>query len=274
MLYNRQPFNKPPPSEDLYISQKLSERLMGWAIPPSSYRFLRLSFNRQPFNRPIQTEDNVYISANLYENLSGWLNIGADYYIAQRLNENLRGKARLASGVKVQAALLEELAGNACAVVGIQVSQQLLEFLGGTGHMGADVFIARVLQDHMGGAAHLGANLYTGAVLLEEASGTAHMGANIFAAHSLYEVLNGYANARDLREYITNITQAIPAGATLVIDAGNFNVTLQQGKNITDVIHWHEGDWLWISRDTISFTLAGIGSNSYQWEVFYHALYL
>lgn len=274
MLYNRQPYNILPPSENIPIRQHLSERLMGWAVRPTAFRFLRLAYNRQPYNRLIQTEDKIYISANLQEKLSGWMNIGAKFYITQRLSESLRGNAKVASGVRLQAALAELLEGSASAVAGIQVSQQLKEALVGDAHLGARIYTVQNFRESVDGDAHLGANLYTEAALMESVSGSAHMGANLYVSQSLYEVLNGYAYAGSMQEYVTRILEAIPPGATLVIDADNYNVTLQQGTKITDVIHWHKGDWLWIDRSTISFTLSGIGSSKLQWEVFYHALYL
>lgn len=274
--YNIQPYNQRKREERIPIRHHMEERLMGWAIPPIALRFPRLAYNRQPYNHPARTEENIIVRAAMTERLTGWLKIGADYTVSNRMTEQLAGRLRLAAGQKIVEDLEETLSGSAYGVTGYQIKDAFVESLEGALHLGADITMQPAhLKERLEGALHLGANIYTGFAAREELSGLVHMGADIYCAPAFYEVLNGYANVRNIAESITIITDPIPAGAVLVIDADRYTMTLQDknGKR-SDVIHWQQGDWLWVGRGTIALTLSGIGSNSYSWEVFYHALYL
>lgn len=275
MRFNVQPYNRTAPSEDIAVSHRLSEVLAGWAAPPVSFRFLRLSFNHQPYNRPLQAEENIAFRANMREQLTGWARIGADYAVRHRLNENLSGNMRLAAGIRIAVGVKETLSGHADLLIGHKISVALGEVLIGAFHMGADITVLPTsLTESLRGLFHLSANIYPAISVTEQLTGIVHMGANIYPCPALYEVLNGYANIRNIAEYVTIITDPIPAGGVLVIDAANYTVTLRTGLNTKDVIYWHKGDWLNVGRGTIRFTLSSIGSNAYNWEVFYHALYL
>lgn len=274
MRYNTQAFNRLDPDLDFPCGHQFTESLMGWAVDPLAFRFPRLAYNRQPFNRPLQTEENIMIGANLQERLIGWLKIGADYNISHRVSEQMFGDMRIAAGSRIQAAIIESLTGTALGVTGQEISSVFAETLEGHLHVGADIQTGSKILEHLIGTLHVGANIYLACNAVEDLAGILHMGADIFLSQSLYEILNGYADIRNIAESITIITNPIPPGAVLVIDSASYTMTLREGLITKDVIHWHRGDWIKVGRGTISLTLSGIGSNSYDWEVFYHALYL
>lgn len=195
---------------------------MGWAVKPLAFRFPRLAYNRQPYNRPVQTEENMTVSAAMTERLTGWLRIGADYTVSHRLTEQLSGSMLLAAGRGITAALLEQLNGTAQALTGQEISGALTESLSGALHVGADITLQpAAMGESLGGSFHMGANIFLAWPAEEQLTGLLHMGADVYITPALYEVLNGYANVHNIAEYITSITDPIPAGAVLVIDAAN-----------------------------------------------------
>ena len=70
------------------------------------------------------------------------------------------------------------------------------------------------------------------------------------------------------KEFVVNI--AIPAGSTLVIDYANYTVYLD-GVN---VYKFQQGDWLSISRDTISLAIDSGTGGSIQGTASYVERYL
>lgn len=245
-----------------------NETLTGNTIP-------RMMFNRQMFNRPFQMYDeNILIKAEMSEFVTGWLQAAVNFSTSHKLFESLTGTIRAESGSRITSNLAESLQGTLYALAGQQIVEAFGESLSGSVNLGANIELTETnINESLDGKVHLGANIYLLFSPAEKLSGASHMGANIYVTPVLYEVLNGYASVVELAEYVTVINEPIPAGAVLVIDAANYTMSIREGEITRDVIHWHSGDWININRGTISLTLSGV-AKSYDWEVFYNALYL
>jgi hypothetical protein len=243
------------------ITASLAESLNAVPVVLVLPKFLRMGYGHQTYGRIIETApiNAAHLSKNIY--------------LTKDLNERLLGKASAFSGVLVKEDIAEKLTGSAQLRRNRHIASHLRETFGGDGHLSKNIYLSKILREALLGSGHLSKNIHIVLPLVESLAGLSHLSRNIYMTQGLYEILLGYADARRLQEYVTTVLGSIPAGAMLVIDAENFNMTLQQGSTITDVIHLHKGDWLWISRNTVNFTAAGIGS-TYTMEVLYNALFL
>ena len=233
---------------------------------------LYAAYNRSPYNRSLRRNGYVVGVVHILESLRGHAGSAADTYTEVRKHNQLNGNGKAAQGLSCPLILESRLESTVRAAIGVSAAARVREHLLSEGILGTEVYDVSTLRTRLTGTAYLGVDVYLSGDMRSLLTARAAWGADIAATHRLYEVLLGYAGVKNIEDSMTVIEGTIPPGGVLIIDADNYNMTLQQSGEITDVIHWHQGDWIAVGRSTVDITLSGIGK--YDWEVFYHARYL
>lgn len=233
--------------------------------------FNRAGYNHIPYN--VQSGRIKYIKVAGYEDVDAFVGSALQIFVLAIYNENISKSVLGASGYFLIETGSETIEEN---VVEGQLSVILYpkfeENVEASTEIIADIKPLVIGSEAVTENIHLGADIYPTTEASETVEANTALGAKIHPIVEGYELITESASLENVEQKTCVLTLTLRPGQTLIVDANNYNVLL----NNQNAIEVQSGDWIDdLSRNTTDITIsAASGMNNISATILYTERYL
>lgn len=233
--------------------------------------FNRAEYNHIPYN--VQSGRIKYIKVAGYEDVDTFVGSALFFYPLAIFNENVSRSVQGANGHFFTASGTETIAEN---VVEGQLSVILYlkfeENVEASTEIVADIKPLVIGSEAVTESIHLDADIYPTTEASEIVSASLLPSAKVYPFVEGYELVTESASLENVEQKICVLTLTLRPGQTLIVDANNYNVLL----NNQNAIEVQSGEWIDdLSRNTTDITIsAASGMNNISATILYTERYL
>ena len=217
-------------------------------------------YNLSNFNLLQEQETVSYIDA-MYAAVGAMVSNGGDEYLQESMVSDLRTRLSAGPAEEIKEKWGAQVRAAAFLSPALWLREEMEEQVQATVNCGQDIYLQTRQESGTQALTGLGCD-----ILFKEAQKTdvlsqAEIGCDIYIGLLFPALTNAQISSYIIEDQQAFLNVSIPPGGTLVVDSQNDNVLLG-GQS---VIWVHEGDWVWISRETMDLSVrcaAGSGLES------------